>query len=567
MRPAGPGRNFSGRTGTSLAQLLLGLGKLTQAPAAVVPSPWRSGIQVTVFTTMPTAEAPQQKRPAEIAREALLRLAARRIAPTPDAYRDLYYEIAGTANTSGSELVLRSLAASLLQSTGELADLSRGLSLSIENRDWDRASKILAELSEKCQSAQHAIAPADISRSGDQSVQTLREMLAKLLSSCAAPLVDSDPELVAESESLSTAVKEVRSEDALIAIGGRVRNLCLQLEEKGANLAEQQGLQLRLLKLLLENVSELIEDGSWVKGQIGLVQKLISGPIDSHTLEDATRTLKDAIYKQGKLKQSLSEAKVTLKNMMTTVIDQLGTIASSTDDYHGKLGEYVEKINLAEDITELSHILDDVTRETRSVQMQTMRSRDEMVAARREVEQAEARIHSLESQLEQLSELVREDQLTGSLNRRGLEDVYQREAARADRNGTPLCIAMLDLDNFKALNDTHGHSVGDEALVHLVKVVKQTLRTTDVIGRYGGEEFLILLPDTAIEEASAVLLRLQRELTKRYFMQNNERLLITFSAGVALRAKGEEQSTLVKRVDEALYRAKRAGKNCVVGAS
>ncbi|MCU0972464.1 MAG: GGDEF domain-containing protein [Burkholderiales bacterium] len=517
---------------------------------------------------MPTAEAPQQKRPAEIAREALLRLAARRIAPTPDAYRDLYYEIAGTANTSGAESVLTSLAASLLQSRGGLADLSRGLSHSIENRDWDSASKILAELSEKCQSAQHAIAPTDISRSGgDQSVQTLREMLAKLLSSCAAPLVDSEPELVAESESLSTAVKEVQSEEALIAIGGRVRNLCLQLEQKGANLAEQQGLQLRLLKLLLENVSELIEDGSWVKGQIGVVQKLISGPIDSHTLEDATRTLKDAIYKQGKLKQSLSEAKVTLKNMMTTVIDQLGTIASSTDDYHGKLGEYVEKINLAEDITELSHILDDVTRETRSVQMQTMRSRDEMVAARREVEQAEARIHSLESQLEQLSELVREDQLTGSLNRRGLEDVYQREAARADRNGTPLCVAMLDLDNFKALNDTHGHSVGDEALVHLVKVVKQALRTTDVIGRYGGEEFLILLPDTAIEEASAVLLRLQRELTKRYFMQNNERLLITFSAGVALRAKGEEQSTVVKRVDEALYRAKRAGKNCVVAAS
>jgi diguanylate cyclase len=200
------------------------------------------------------------------------------------------------------------------------------------------------------------------------------------------------------------------------------------------------------------------------------------------------------------------------------------------------------------------------------VQMQTMRSRDEMVAARLEVEQAEARIHTLESQLEQLSELVREDQLTGSLNRRGLEDAFRREAARADRGGTPLCVAMLDLDNFKALNDKHGHSVGDEALVHLVRVVKQTLRATDVIGRFGGEEFLILLPDTPIDEASAVLIRLQRELTKRYFMQNNERLLITFSAGVALRAAGEEQSALVKRVDEALYRAKRAGKNCVVMA-
>lgn len=521
---------------------------------------------MTVSHIMPNQEASQQKGPAEIAREALRRLAARRIAPTPDAYRDLYYEIAGTVTASGAESVLTSLAASLQQSRTELADFSRDLSRAVENRDWDRVKQGLAKLTEKYLSPSPALPTANVPRSDDRVVHTLQEMLAKVLSSFAAPLVDIAPELVAESEALSTALKEVRSDEALIEIGERLKQFCLELEQKGTDLAEQQGLQLRLLKLLLENVGELVEDSSWVKGQIGIVQKLISGPIDSQTLEDATRTLKEAIYKQGKLKRSLIEAKVTLKNMMTAVIDQLGSIASSTDDYHGKLGGYVEKINEAEDITELSRILSDVMRETRIVQMQTMRSRDEMVAARREVEQAEARIHSLESQLEQLSELVREDQLTGSLNRRGLEDAFRREAARADRNGTDLCVAMLDLDNFKALNDAHGHSVGDEALVHLVRVVKQTLRATDVIGRYGGEEFLILLPDTPIDEASAVLIRLQRELTKRYFMQNNERLLITFSAGVALRTKGEEQSALVKRVDEALYRAKKAGKNCVVTA-
>ena len=165
-----------------------------------------------------------------------------------------------------------------------------------------------------------------------------------------------------------------------------------------------------------------------------------------------------------------------------------------------------------------------------------------------------------------MSELVREDQLTGSLNRRGLDDVYEREAARADRRGTPLCAALLDLDNFKRLNDTYGHLAGDGALRHLVKVVKDTLRSMDVIARFGGEEFLILLPETTIEAAEATMTRLQRELTRHFFMHENEKVLITFSAGVALRRPHEGQSDLVKRADEAMYKAKKSGKNRVVVA-
>ena len=156
---------------------------------------------------------------------------------------------------------------------------------------------------------------------------------------------------------------------------------------------------------------------------------------------------------------------------------------------------------------------------------------------------------------------------SGSLNRRGLDDVFEREMARADRRKSPLCIAMLDLDDFKRLNDTYGHTAGDEALIHLVRVIKDTLRTMDVIARFGGEEFMIVLPDTNMEDAMQTVTRVQRELTKRIFMHNNERLLITFSAGVALRIEGEDQATLIKRADEALYKAKRAGKNRVVAAN
>jgi diguanylate cyclase len=186
------------------------------------------------------------------------------------------------------------------------------------------------------------------------------------------------------------------------------------------------------------------------------------------------------------------------------------------------------------------------------------------VMARQEVQDAEARIHALETKLQHMSELVREDQLTGSLNRRGLDDVFEREMARADRRGTPLCIAVLDLDDFKRLNDTYGHIAGDGALKHLVKIVKETIRSMDVVARFGGEEFLILLPETSIEAASQTMTRLQRELTRHFFMHDNEKVLITFSAGVALRRPGEDQTELVKRADKAMYQAKQTGKNRVV---
>lgn len=178
-----------------------------------------------------------------------------------------------------------------------------------------------------------------------------------------------------------------------------------------------------------------------------------------------------------------------------------------------------------------------------------------------------SRIRALETRLEQLSELVCEDQLTGSLNRRGLDDLFTRELGRADRRGAPLCVAMLDLDDFKQLNDTYGHCVGDEVLVHLVRVIRQTLRSMDGVARFGGEEFLIVLPDTTLEEAGLALNRLQQKLREQAYMHQRARLTVTFSAGIALRAPNEGQRALVARADAALYQAKQAGKNCVKSAA
>ncbi|MES2161003.1 MAG: diguanylate cyclase [Pseudomonadota bacterium] len=516
-----------------------------------------------------------EQNPAEIAREAFKRLAVRRIAPTPEAYRDIYNEIAGVAATPaapivavdpGPESVLSQFATRLTENTGDLADFGRRFNRAVKSRDWEGYAKALSQLVEKhFVGKKGGIEVAGLLPEDEQS-RTLRDLLSRTLTFAVASLLSGAPVLVAEAESLGAATKLAHSEEALAEIALRLKQLCYQIELRGADSGEQQELLLRLFKLLLENVSELLDDDSWLRGQIESVQNLITGPIDVRALEEATRSLKEVIYKQGQLKHSLSDVKLTVKNMMMTFIDRLGQVAASTGDFHEKIGGYSEKISKADNIAELNNILDEVLKETRLVQSEALKARDKMVLARQEVQDAENRIHALEAKLQHLSELVREDQLTGSLNRRGLDDVFERETARADRRGTPLCIAILDLDDFKKLNDTYGHIAGDAALKHLVKIVKDTLRSMDVIARFGGEEFLILMPETSVEAAASTMTRLQRELTKHFFLHDNEKVLITFSAGVALRRPNEEQTELVKRADKAMYTAKQTGKNRVVVA-
>jgi diguanylate cyclase len=127
-------------------------------------------------------------------------------------------------------------------------------------------------------------------------------------------------------------------------------------------------------------------------------------------------------------------------------------------------------------------------------------------------------------------------------------------------------MAMLDIDNFKNINDRLGHATGDEALTHLAAVAREVMRPQDTLARYGGEEFVILLPDTPLDRGIEAMTRLQRELTKRYFLTGTEKILITFSAGVAQMAADESGHDAIRRADQAMYLAKRAGKNRVLGA-
>ena len=138
---------------------------------------------------------------------------------------------------------------------------------------------------------------------------------------------------------------------------------------------------------------------------------------------------------------------------------------------------------------------------------------------------------------------------------------FETEQAKMQRDGTTLAIGLLDVDNFKKLNDTLGHQTGDEALKFLARRVGELLRPVDVVARYGGEEFVVLLPATGLEEAQQVLTRLQRTMSAEFFEHEDKKVFITFSAGVTLYRPGEAIEATLDRSDVALYEAKRTGKN------
>ncbi len=252
--------------------------------------------------------------------------------------------------------------------------------------------------------------------------------------------------------------------------------------------------------------------------------------------------------------------------MLAGFVDHLADFAEATSEYHDKIEGCAEKISSANDISELESVLGEVMRETRTIQINAQRSRDELRSTQKKVEESELRIKELERELETTGDLVRHDQLTGVLNRRGLEDIFNKEIGRSKRHDTVMCVALLDIDNFKKLNDSLGHDVGDQALIHLATVCRETLRPQDTVARFGGEEFIILLPETPLNDAVIAMTRLQRELTKKFFLSGNEKVLITFSAGVTQMQNEDTQASVIKRADTAMYEAKRTGKNKVLTA-
>lgn len=167
-------------------------------------------------------------------------------------------------------------------------------------------------------------------------------------------------------------------------------------------------------------------------------------------------------------------------------------------------------------------------------------------------------LKQLESNIDLLYELATIDEKTGVYNNKFFKTISEMELDKAKRKIGPLSLMILDLDNFKKLNDTYGHLIGDEILKRLAFVLKSNTRKYDIISRFGGEEFVVLLPNTQVKRAKLVCERMRREV------QNDRELKkysVTFSGGLTEYKEGDSVKKMQLRADKAVYQAKKKGKN------
>jgi len=154
------------------------------------------------------------------------------------------------------------------------------------------------------------------------------------------------------------------------------------------------------------------------------------------------------------------------------------------------------------------------------------------------------------------------DTLTGLNNRRYIDRVLEQEIKHAERYSDPLAVALIDIDNFKQVNDTYGHACGDTVLVAVAQQIRLCLREVDLAGRYGGEEFLLVFPKSAVDDAAFVMERVRSNIESLVVECTHG--LISISGGIVMHHHGETLSRLVSRADKLLYRAKQSGRNRII---
>ncbi len=353
------------------------------------------------------------------------------------------------------------------------------------------------------------------------------------------------------------------------ALRDEISDACIDIQRVLQHRHHLLGQLGELARELTEGLVDLAEDDSWVQGQCSAMRAQL---FDSDTgltargVRSVTELLHGTRERQRTLQRERAAAREALKASIHQMLDEIAALGAQTGRFSERMNDYAEAIDSADSLDSLAGTVREMVAESRAVAEGVSQTQQRLVSEHDRASQMQARVTELEAEIRRLSSEVSTDPLTQVANRRGLLQAFEVEQARSERDaidGRPaLAVALIDIDNFKKLNDRLGHASGDEALKFLTRRVGEALRPGDTLARYGGEEFVVLLPATPIDEARQVLTRLQRTLSAELFMSDAQgQVFVTFSAGVTAYRSGERLEQALERADEALYEAKRTGKN------
>lgn len=514
---------------------------------------------------------------AERARQALRYLAQRRLSPTPDQYHRAWERVGG--NPSDEE---RPGASEPAPIGPIIADAMRWVE--IPQRNWTRAQKkeALQRVLNRPSDGQRLVCrlaslvdswKRDENVGGANGVEVAGGTEAADATTDSVAAREAAPEATGERSFLAAA--KAAPEPALVAASPGAH--CTDADDRSPREATHVetvhrllGEMTRLLVTVCETVPTLVEEEAWVRRQFDAIRATLEPAgryPDRRDLSLARDVLRRTAEEHQRLLKLRRDSLQMMKSMLAQCIEWLRTLTESSGRFGDKLGTYMEHIRNSPDLATLAGVVHELIDETRSVYAEFDASRNDFAAAGERARQLQDEVERLAGELDNASALVMTDHLTQLLNRRGLERSFQDLSHTCREAGTPLSLALIDVDDFKRLNDALGHQKGDEALRHLARVLAGSLRPTDVVARYGGEEFIVLLPSVPFDRALDVIRRAQRALTNDVYLNGDEPIFVTFSAGVAQVDGAQPLDAIVQRADEAMYRAKRAGKNRVFAAT
>lgn len=319
-----------------------------------------------------------------------------------------------------------------------------------------------------------------------------------------------------------------------------------------------------LCRELGAGLEELAEEDSWTRGQCASVRARLDGGLSLRGLRAAGQMLAETRAEQVRVRAERNAARDALKELLARMLGEVGELGAHAGVFELAVERHAEAVARADNVESLAGVVQAMLEDSRQVRRAVGGAQERLQEQQLRAHELEERVQSLEARLRQVSEQAATDALTQVANRRGLEQAFEAESARCLRSvgaAASLAVGLMDLDNFKKLNDRLGHSAGDRALQALAAAVRERLRPVDHIARFGGEEFVLLLPGTELDAAQQALTRLQRSLTAALFLHEGEEVFVTFSAGVTVWRDGEALEATLARADEALYEAKRNGKN------
>jgi len=388
-----------------------------------------------------------------------------------------------------------------------------------------------------------------------------QDLVAPLEATVRAALPADAPRAVALADELQTLAGRIACDGASRETAAAVADVCERARRLLSHRHHLLAQVHRLSREMAGGLAELSEDDSWVRGQVSSLREHLDESLSARAVQAASELLAHTRARQRELRGDRDQARLALKEMIHNMLGELVELDQHTGRFSEGMLRYADTIERADTLEALAGMVREMVAESRDVHALVSSTRERLQGEHHRATELEAQVRALEADLRRLSDEVATDALTQVANRRGLMQHFEIEQARMDRDGGELAVGLLDIDNFKRLNDTLGHAAGDQALVALADHVRQSLRPVDAVARFGGEEFVVLLPGTPVDEAQRVLTRLQRLLSAGLFMHEGKDVLVTFSAGVTAYRPGEALQDALERADEALYEAKRSGKN------